>query len=266
MTPANFKVVRELAYELTGIYLTDKKENMIYARLARRLRALKMRHFDEYCALLLQETSPETPEFVNAITTNLTSFFREKHHFDYLAASLLPELYKLKNASRRIRIWSAGCSTGEEPYSIAMTVSNCSAFRDWDVKILATDLDTNVVAKAKEGVYSFQKGDLIPKDYSQYFEKSKDSDFIRMKKGIRELITFKPLNLLKPWPMKGKFDLIFCRNVVIYFDEPTQRTLFDRYSKSLQAKGHLFIGHSENLNKVSDRFDTLGRTIYRLKN
>lgn len=263
MTYKNFQHIKKIAYQHTGINLSDHKQNMVYGRLARRLRALGLTSFDDYIDLLEQEHSPEFGEFTNAITTNLTSYFRENHHFEYLKGTLIPELMSKNIRTKRIRIWSAGCSTGEEPYSIAMVFHSFAALRTWDVKILATDLDTNVVAKAKAGIYPSDRADSVPESYLKFLQRDKKQDMVKVKDEVRNLITFKQLNLLHDWPMKGPFDLIFCRNVVIYFDADTQRRLFNRYADILTSDGHLIIGHSENLNKVSDRFNNLGRTIYR---
>lgn len=264
MTRQNFEHIRQTAYKLTGISLSDHKQNMIYGRLARRLRALNLATFNEYCDLL-SEDSPELHEFINAITTNLTAFFREKHHFDFLTSEAFPAVQKRNLASRRARIWSAGCSTGEEPYSIAMTLASYSGFSGWDVKILATDLDSNVVAHGKRGVYQQEKVTGIPESCNRFIKKNKHSNEIKIREDIAEKITFKQLNLLHSWPMKGPFDIIFCRNVVIYFDQKTQKELFARYHQMLAPGGYLFIGHSENLNRVSSDFNSLGRTIYQKK-
>ena len=262
MTDRDFSTICQLAYKITGIKLSDHKRNMVYGRLARRLRKLNLGSFQEYCELLEQEHSPEESEFVNSITTNLTSFFRESHHFDHLKSVVIPEL-KLKNRdTRKIRIWSAGCSTGEEPYSIAMSVKSVGDLAGWDIKILATDLDTNVVEKASSGVYTQDRVEKIPPEYNRFFQISKGSDKIRIRDEVRDLITFKQLNLLHQWPMKGPFDIIFCRNVVIYFDADTQKVLFDRYRNILTPQGYLYIGHSENLHKISRSFVSKGRTIY----
>ncbi|MFO1368078.1 MAG: protein-glutamate O-methyltransferase [Marinagarivorans sp.] len=262
LSQANFTLIKALAYEWTGIKLSDQKENMIYGRLARRLRALQLNSFDEYCALLKTEDEAEKREFINSITTNLTSFFREPHHFEFLKQQLLPGLINRNQASRKIRIWSAGCSTGEEPHSIAMVVASIPELKHWDVKILATDLDSNVLEQASGGVYSLSRFDAFPAAYKQYVKKSSDTDQVKIADNVRAMIRFNQLNLLQAWPMKGAFDIIFCRNVVIYFDLETQRKLFNRYADKLVEKGHLFIGHSENLHKISDRFLGLGRTIY----
>lgn len=262
LSQANFTLIKALAYEWTGIKLSDQKENMIYGRLARRLRALQLNSFDDYCALLQTDDEAEKREFINSITTNLTSFFREPHHFEFLKQQLLPGLISRNQSSRKIRIWSAGCSTGEEPHSIAMVVASIPELKHWDVKILATDLDSNVLEQASGGVYSLSRFDAFPAVYKQYVKKSSDADQVKIADNVRALIRFNQLNLLQAWPMKGAFDIIFCRNVVIYFDLETQRKLFNRYADKLVDKGHLFIGHSENLHKISDRFLGLGRTIY----
>lgn len=262
MTSANFSVIQKVAMDWTGINLSDHKRNMIYGRLSRRLRALGLSSFSEYCDLLQSNPGAEKTEFINSITTNLTSFFREGHHFDYLAGSVIPHLMRENQRTKRIRIWSAGCSTGEEPYSIAMALMRFTILRDWDVKVLATDLDTDVLAKGAEGIYPSERAEGVPEKYRQFFKKDRSSDSVKVKDSVRDLIFFKSLNLLHEWPMKGPFDIVFCRNVVIYFDLATQKKLFDRYADLMVSKGHLFIGHSESLYKVTDRFQSVGRTIY----
>ncbi|GAB1262002.1 CheR family methyltransferase [Aurantivibrio plasticivorans] len=259
----NFQCIQRIAYDSTGIKLSDHKRNMVYGRLARRLRRLNLNGFDEYCDILESRAEPEFREFVNSITTNLTSFFRESYHFDFLRDTAIPEILELNKTTRRLRCWSAGCSTGEEPYSIAITLAEKVPLKSWDCKLLATDLDTNVVAKAKSGIYSFDRVERIPEEkMKRFFRRSRDMSSVSVKEEIRNIITFNPLNLLHEWPMKGPFDFIFCRNVVIYFDKDTQRVLFDRMANMLSPNGYLFIGHSENLHRVSNRFKSLGRTIY----
>lgn len=262
MSAANFQTIKQVAMAWTGINLSDHKRNMIYGRLSRRLRALGLSDFNEYCSLLETPASPEKTEFTNAITTNLTAFFREIHHFDHLLNTVIPHLMRANAATKKIRIWSAGCSTGEEPYSISMVFNSFSALKSWDVKILATDLDSNVVAKGESAVYSADRAEGVPDKYRQFFKKDRNSNNVQIKEGVRDLIRFRQLNLLHEWPMRGAFDIIFCRNVVIYFDLPTQKKLFNRYADYLVSDGHLFIGHSENLYKVTDRFQSIGRTIY----
>lgn len=262
MSIANFETIKRIAMEWTGISLSDHKRNMIYGRLSRRLRALGLSDFNQYCNLLEASPAAEKTEFINSITTNLTAFFREIHHFEYLASTVIPNLMRANAASRKIRIWSAGCSTGEEPYSIAMVFNSFSALKGWDVKILATDLDSNVVAKGASAVYPVDRAEGVPDKYRQFFKRDKTTNNVQIKDSVRELIRFRQLNLLHEWPMRGSFDIIFCRNVVIYFDLPTQKKLFNRYADMLVDNGHLFIGHSENLYKVTDRFNSIGRTIY----
>ncbi len=265
MSPRDFRRIQRIAYQLTGIQLSEHKQNMVYGRLSRRLRLLGLPDFADYCDLLNGGDPAELKEFTNAITTNLTAFFRERHHFDYLRTQLLPEVLRENASARRLRIWSAGCSTGEEAYSIAMVVRQLAGFASWDAKILATDLDSNVIAKGAKGKYGGDRAALIPPEYRQFALDDPAGGGFTLREDVRALVTFKQLNLLHPWPMKGPFDAIFCRNVVIYFDTATQIKLFDRYADLLRPGGHLFIGHSENLHRICDRFIGLGRTIYRLK-
>ena len=261
-----FKFISDLVGERTGIVLSSAKRQMVYGRLSRRLRQLNMTKFSDYCDMLTSGHEEELIEFTNAITTNLTAFFRENHHFEYLKNTVLPEIIKNNANTKRIRIWSAGCSSGEEPYSIAMCVREAlPRSSGWDIKILATDLDSNMVQRGKDGVYTSERVEgLTPARMKRWVKKGKgeNADKVRMSDELRELITFKELNLMESWPIKGPFDFMFCRNVVIYFNKDTQRILFDRYADLLVPKAHLFIGHSESLNKVSDRFDLIGKTIY----
>ncbi|WP_204378395.1 CheR family methyltransferase [Agaribacterium haliotis] len=265
MTDVDYQNIQSLAYKITGIKLTEHKKDMVYGRLARRLRRLNLNSFADYCTLIAANNSPELPNFVNSITTNLTAFFREAHHFDFIKDEVLPRLLRENQSSKRIRFWSAGCSTGEEAYSLAMVLSQFSLLRSWDVKILATDLDSNVVERAKQGIYDGDRAEKVPSAYSNCLQGSRSGGKYRIKQAVSSLVTFKQLNLLHQWPMKGPFDVIFCRNVVIYFDMETQKLLFDRYADMLCTAGHLFIGHSENLHNISNRYESLGRTIYRKK-
>lgn len=264
---AHFGVIREFVTEHTGIVLTEAKKDMVYGRLSKFIRKQFEGSFDGFCQTLKQGDEATADFVINAITTNLTSFFRENHHFEYLASHILPDICQHHRPHKRLRIWSAGCSTGEEPYSIAIMLrESMPDVDDWDVKILATDLDANVVKHASEGIYNRERISALPAErQKRWFIKGRGDKegLVRVNSEIRNMITFKRLNLLHTWPMKGLFDIIFCRNVVIYFDKSTQGVLFDRYADILQPNGHLFIGHSETLYKVSDRFTSLGHTVYK---
>jgi len=267
-TRKDFDHLCQLVDRHTGIQLATGKEDMLYGRLSRRIRKIGLSSFKEYIRLLeTDEESDEFGEFINSVTTNLTSFFRESHHFDYLKKTLLPAVMKKNSASRRIRIWSAGSSTGEEPYSIAMTVAETMP-PGWDVKILATDLDTDVLLHGERGVYDDARiEDLDRAVVKRWFTKSKSQPGkVRVKSELQELIYFRQLNLLKEWPMKGPIDIIFCRNVIIYFDMPTKQKLMDRYADLLVDGGHLFLGHSEAMNNMSTRFALDGKSVYSKRN
>jgi chemotaxis protein methyltransferase CheR len=266
LTEAEFDRIRELVREHTGISLSEAKRQLVYGRLSRRLRALRMSGFSEYIELLEQGEPEELEEFTNAVTTNLTSFFREPHHFEYLAKELLPNLVAKDSGAHRLRLWCCAASTGEEPYSISMVLREArSLLTGWDVKLLATDLDSNVLATGAAGVYGVDRFQNMPqKRLNDWFEPA-DGAAKRYSAvdELRSLITFKQLNLMQEWPMKGPFDAIFCRNVIIYFDKATQRTLFERMAKLQRPGDHLFLGHSESLYRVSDKYDLIGKTIYR---
>jgi chemotaxis protein methyltransferase CheR len=269
-TEDDFRFIAGLVKEVTGIVLGDHKRAMVYGRLARRLRALGLKSFAAYRELLQSKSGAgEIVGLTNAITTNLTKFFRESHHFDHLRDTAIAEWKAEKSGpgKRRLRIWSAGCSTGEEPYSIAMTVAaTLGNMNAYDVRILATDLDTNVLDKAKRGIYSKESVELVPAALrTKYCEPIEDAGGrdVSMAEGIRKPITFKQLNLLGSWPMKGPFDVIFCRNVLIYFDGPTKSELIRRYKDMLKPGGWLYIGHSESVVGGFPGLSMGGRTTYR---
>jgi len=263
----DFQALRKLVREVTGISLSEQKRELVYGRLARRLRALNLRSFREYRNLLSADDGRELVQFCNAITTNLTAFFREPHHFEHLKTDVLAALARKSGASRRLRIWSAGCSTGEEPYSIAMTV--LEAIPDverWDLKILATDLDSDVLEKAQRGVYTAERLQTLSIERRERFftpwHQAKEPSF-QIRPEVARLLTVKQLNLMHPFPMKGPLDVIFCRNVVIYFDKDTQRDLIARMSR-LQRPGEPAVPRPlETLFKVSTDYALVGRTIYR---
>lgn len=263
----DFNSLRALVRKHTGISLSDAKRELVYGRLSRRLRALGLDSFRDYRTVLSADPEgQEMVEFCNAITTNLTSFFRESHHFDYLREQILAPLAS-RPPGQRLRIWSAGCSTGEEPYSIAMTIRESLPDANLhDIRILATDLDSDVLARGRKGAYAEDriKG-MSPARTSTFFREQLEGTMLRftVTPHVRDLITFKQLNLMHELPMRGPMDVIFCRNVVIYFDKETQRDLFRRFA-CLQRPGDvLFLGHSESMFKVSDDYTLVGRTIYR---
>ena len=261
MTERDFDEIAALALKHTGIVLGRHKANMVYGRIARRLRQTGYRNFADYLEYLKDNFRDESTNFINLIITNLTSFYRESHHFDFLRDTVIPELKK--KSDKKVRIWSSGCSIGQEAYTIAFTLAEAHMASAFDVKILATDLDSNVVSTGAEGVYSADSLMSVPDDaVEKFFEKNRTGNQVRVRKSIRDLVHFKRLNLLEGWPMKGKFDVIFCRNVVIYFNRETQKTLFNRYADYLPVGGYLIIGHSESLNGLTDRFKSLGNTIY----
>jgi chemotaxis protein methyltransferase CheR len=268
-TVKDFEQLAAIVYDRSGIVLGSHKKNMVYSRLVRRLRALKLKSFRDYCDVVQsEEGEEEMGVLINAITTNLTKFFREDHHFDHLRAVVLGDLADAaaRGAHKRLRIWSAGCSSGEEPYSIAMTIaSTLQNLPQWDVRLLATDLDTTMVAKAKSGFYSAEALAEAPGDLVKRFFEPQSNGGERgfaASDVLRRMITFKQLNLMSDWPMKGPFDAIFCRNVMIYFDGPTKANLIERYAGLLKPKGWLYVGHSESLLDQQALFKLCGRTIY----
>lgn len=269
LTDAQFQFLSQFVYDQVGIKLPEQKRDMVYSRLVRRLRKLNLDSFAEYCDLLESASGEaEIGNLINAITTNTTSFFREAHHFEHLAKEVLAPLLKSNPPEKRLRMWSAACSAGMETYSMAMVLHKVfgSQLNYWDAKILATDIDTGILDIARSGNYADEQWDKIPDVFRKaYVERDEDNDAIQMKDCLRQLISYKKLNLLHNWPMKGQFDVVFCRNVVIYFDKPTQVTLFDKIANILKPGGFLYIGHSENLFGVSDKFISLGKTMYQRK-
>ncbi len=266
LTERDFRKLQDLVFDITGISLSDAKRTLVYRRFAPRIKSLNLNGFKEYCELIASGDKNEITHFSNAITTNLTAFFRENHHFEFLAKKALPLLKEKNSKTRQIRIWSAGCSTGEEPYSIAITLKeNMPDLEAWDVKVLATDLDTGSLGKAKAGIYTEKILEKISKEQCRrWFLKGKQSnqDKIKVSPELQSLIHFQPLNLMTNWPFKNHFDLIFCRNVLIYFDKPTQKMLAEKFSSVQKVGGHLIIGHSESLQNVTPFYRLTGQTIY----
>jgi chemotaxis protein methyltransferase CheR len=254
-TTRNFAQIATFLRAQTGIALNEAKAALVYSRLAKRLRVLGLPDFDAYCAHLDKpEGVEERNEMIVALTTNVTRFYREPHHFDYLQREVAPRLVETARRGGRVRLWSAACSSGEEPYSLAMSLLD--VFPDagrFDVRILATDIDSNVVARAREGVYTTDAVSPVPAATRDRWMAREGGQAWRVKDDVKDLIAFRELNLIGTWPMKGQFDVIFCRNVVIYFEEDTQAFLWDRFEKILTREGRLFIGHSDEAGKGSCR-------------
>jgi chemotaxis protein methyltransferase CheR len=265
---ADFRDLAQFAYTHAGISLSDSKRNLIYSRLSRRLRALGQSSFVEYRKYLAENES-ELENFINAISTNLTKFFREAHHFDHFRSHVAVPFVQQAHggAGKRLRVWSAGCSTGEEPYTISVVLKReIRNIEQHDVRILATDIDTNVIAKGIAGEYPVTSIDEVPKTYREYFKPADgdpDSPNVVMGDDVKSLISFGRINLMESWPFRGRFDAIFCRNVMIYFDGPTKTKLVDRFTQQLKPGGWLYIGHSESLIGSHPGLELVGRTVYR---
>ncbi|NDW05740.1 CheR family methyltransferase [Jiella pacifica] len=277
MTERDFATIAKLLYEDAGIYLADTKATFVYSRLSKRLRALGLESFKDYCALV--EAGAGTEErmtMLASLTTNVTHFFREMHHFDQLRDVLLPPLLAEAKRGGRVRIWSAGCSIGHEPYSIAMTIlSLMPNAAEYDVRILASDIDPNVVATGRAGVYGASALESVPAELRRkWFRPSVGEGggrgvaatemLYEVADPLRDLVAFRELNLNGEWPMRGMFDAIFCRNVTIYFDQPTRERVWKRFADRLLPNGVLFIGHSERVTGPAlEAVEFHGNTSYR---
>jgi chemotaxis protein methyltransferase CheR len=261
-TPADFERIRSMLYKHSGIKLNDSKMDMVYSRLARRLRATGLKTFQDYLARVEKKQDDEWEVFINSLTTNLTAFFREPHHFPLL------KTHVLGLRKRPLRIWCSAASTGEEPYTIAMTM--VEAFNSYKppVEIIATDIDTNVLTKAKAGIYPIDRVEKLPPEILKRFflrGSGNNANNVKVRTELCDLISFRQLNLLdSQWPIKGPFDVIFCRNVMIYFDKDTQYQILKRFAPMMEPHGLLFAGHSESLHHASDLFKLRGQTVYEL--
>lgn len=265
LSNADYRSICDKVYELSGIQLGDQKFDLVYSRLTKRLRAHGLADFRSYLELLdSSKGEVELERMLNALTTNLTSFFREAHHFDHLKnTALSSSLEPQGGQDRRLRIWSSACSTGEEPYSIAMTLLDSKVdMSRADARILATDLNTDVLKQARTGCYSASVMSKCPSSCRRYFQLAADGSG-QMKPSARDMISFRQLNLLGDWPMKGPFDVVFCRNVLIYFDAQTKSWLVDRFVNILRPGGWLYLGHSESASGNHPDLELIGRTIYR---
>ena len=263
---SDFAFIATTLYEGAGINLPASKANLVYSRLAKRLRALGLESFRDYCALVgSEEGTEERAQMIAALTTNVTRFFREPHHFDHLRAKVVDPIAAEIKQGRRLRIWSAGCSSGQEPYSIALSIlSLLPDARAYDVKILATDINPLVLDTARKASYPAEEVVSVPADLRRSWMENVGSGAMRLDEAPRGLVTFRPLNLIGAWPMKGPFDAVFCRNVVIYFDEKTQMRLLTRISTLLRPGGYLYLGHSERMVGPAEALFRLdGTTTYR---
>jgi chemotaxis protein methyltransferase CheR len=260
-TAADFERVRKLIYGRAGISLSPSKREMVYSRLGRRLRVHGLSDFGSYLQMLENDDAAEWEAFTNSLTTNLTAFFREEHHFP-----LLGELLRRHGGGGPILLWCSAASTGEEPYSMAMTAAETFGTLSPPVRILATDIDTAVLAKAQQGVYAMDRLEKMPEERIRRFflrGKGAQAGQARVRDELRALISYRPLNLLESgWPIRGPFHAIFCRNVMIYFDKPTQYGILKRFLPLLRPDGLLFAGHSESFHHAADLFRPRGKTVY----
>ena len=266
-TLGDFRRIAGLLYEQAGVTLTDSKASLVYSRLAKRLRFLGLSSFIDYCAMVASPSGvDERRAMLNALTTNVTRFYREPHHFDHLRDDVLKPALDHLRAGGRMRLWSAACSSGQEPYSMALTIlSLLPEAPSLDIKILATDIDTRILAQGREGLYPEDLIAPIPASFRDRWmhRDTEDPRSWRIGPEARALVTFKELNLIGHWPVSGPFDAIFCRNVVIYFDEPTQEKVWSRFIPLLAPEGHLYIGHSERVGPTVSGVRSDGLTIYR---
>lgn len=272
---AHFEAIARFAHAAAGLVLSRDKAPMVLARVGKRMRALGLQSLGDYHDYLSSEAGEvERSELLFALTTNVTSFFREKHHFDVLRDSLLPDIARRARSGDRIRLWSAGCSTGQEPYSIAMTVLEAlpEAPR-CDIRILATDIDRKVLARARAGTFDTGQTETVPEPLRRKYllpvasarDAQRATSVSQVSDELRGLVVFRELNLLEEWPMRGKFDAIFCRNVVIYFDRDTQARLWPKFANALLPGGLLFLGHSERIDTAQfSQFRPAGTTYYQL--
>ena len=262
LSDADFERLRELIYLHAGISLGAGKRQMVYSRLIRRLRILGLKDFRDYLLLIEADEGGERQAFTNALTTNLTAFFREPHHFPILSE------YAKRAERDHLTIWSSACSTGEEAYSIAITMAEAFGSIPAPVRILASDVDTNVLERARFGVYPMERAAKVPADQIRnYFLRGSGAHegMVKVRPELREMISFRQINLLDAdWGVRGPLDAIFCRNVMIYFNKKTQYEILKRFAAVLAPNGLLFIGHSESLHHASDLFRLRGKTVYQL--
>ncbi len=269
LTRRDLMEIADMIYADAGIALNESKASLVYSRLSKHIRKLGLSGFREYCKLVSSPEGAEARrEMLSHLTTNFTRFFRENHHFEHLAKDVLPGLIQRAKSGGRVRIWSAASSDGQEPYSIALTV--LAAFpnaADYDFRILATDIDPKILEIARRGAYDVNALETVNPEMRRQWFREVDVDGRKkwqVDDKVKRLITYNELNLMSAWPFKGKFDVIFCRNVVIYFDEQTQVKIWQRFADLMTPEGHLYIGHSERVSgPAKDQFDNIGVTTYR---
>lgn len=266
MEERDFQEIRRFMRQQAGIEIADDKRNLVYGRVVRVLRAKGLREFSQYLEIVKAGDTEAKTELINALTTNFTSFFREKHHFEFLQQQGIRQMMAAQGASKKLRAWSAGCSSGEEPYTLGMTVLESDLARaGWDFKLLATDLDEDILARAERGVYRSQAiADLSTAQRKRFFYcgTGEQVGYVRVKPELHQLVTFRKLNLMDSWPIRQKFDLIFCRNVMIYFSAETQTQLIRRFAAQLHPHGYLMIGHSETIDGAEDILTRVDKRAY----
>lgn len=265
-TDADFAVIARRVQADYGLHLTGSKKNLVYSRLTKRLRQLGLADFQSYCRLIESaDAADERIEMLSALTTNVTQFFREDHHFQTLRETVLPPLIAAARSGRRLRLWSAGCSAGQEAYSLAFTVLDmCPEAARFDIRILATDVDPAILARARDGIYDADEMKSLPDAMRARHITATDGARFAVGEKARALISFGELNLMQDWPISGPFDVIFCRNVAIYFDKDVQSRLWSRFAKMLPVGGHLCIGHSERVaGPATQTLESVGVTTYR---
>ena len=268
LSTEEFNLIRQLVYDRFGIHLNEQKKSLVVERLQKTLRVGRFESFRAYYEHVVNDRSGQAVlELIDRISTNHTSFFREKDHFVFMQTTWLPALKKkvLQSGARNVRIWSAGCSSGEEPYTIAMLLADLfeSESAGWDLGVLATDISTTVLEKAQAGIYSDTQLESVPDTYKRKYFKQAGDGLYTVTPAIKNLILFRRLNLMnKEYPFKGQFQIIFCRNVMIYFDEPVREGLLERYHRYLEPNGYLFIGHSESIGRDNKYFRFIRPAIY----
>lgn len=267
LSQVDFDELRQLVKTHTGIALSASKQEMVKRRFTSRVRTLGLDGFRAYIRYLHGHPEDELVELANAITTNLTSFFRERHHFDYLSSEVVPQLLQTQRATRRIRVWCSAASTGQEPYSIAMTLLDAIPdISAWDLRLLATDISHQCLEQARRGVYALDQLDPVPVALrTRWFQRGAGANAgkAKVRDELRRRVRFEALNLIGKWPISGPVDVIFCRNVFIYFDKEQQRQIMERYARLQPSGAYLFLGHSESLHSISRDYSLVGQTVYR---